>query len=559
MSKVTNPYVTRNEAGDLITTNAGYRHLSKIVTDVRGPVYAFTNNADPLKVAAAMARLSRRGDDLRKIYLDEFANYNKFTDTFLDRWAEKAYNFVKSANSDRMKDLALFKRVVTGFGDDSVAQLNFIYLAYEGASNLLTKLIEWGRLRAYLEQSTRYIYFDQMDINGRYNFFTPKNLSPSLLNEYERTMAHIFDLYSDIVHELTGYERKKNPEPEGKLERVAWIGATRAQACDAARPLLPVAVKSTVGIVGSAQSIQNMILFLSAHNLLEAQEAGISFLRESRKVSAAFLERTDMPEYGGAAVAYQKDIKESMKKISEELLLRRSSESPRVVLLDYWPKNELDIVPEMLFESSRVPIIEIENTTARLSYEEKLKIFNTYVGNRLNRRQKPGRAFEKIHYEWIIFADYGTFRDLQRHRMVDMMEWQELTTKYGFDVPKSVVDSGLEQKFRLCFLLSDELYNKMASEKHEEEAQYATLLGHKMRYRFMLNARAAFHFHELRTGPQGHPGYRSIVNEMHDILKKVHPNIAAAMKFVNQGEDPALTRMAAEMATQRKLMLLSKE
>ncbi len=89
------------------------------------------------------------------------------------------------------------------------------------------------------------------------------------------------------------------------------------------------------------------------------------------------------------------------------------------------------------------------------------------------------------------------------------------------------------------------------------EAQYATLLGHKMRWKVTYNAREAFHLHELRTSPQGHPGYRKLVQEMHEKLAEAHPMLAEAMKFVNQGEDETLTRLAAERYTQFKLDQLS--
>jgi thymidylate synthase ThyX len=35
-----------------------------------------------------------------------------------------------------------------------------VHLACEQASNILTKVLEWGRLMSYLEQSTRYISYD---------------------------------------------------------------------------------------------------------------------------------------------------------------------------------------------------------------------------------------------------------------------------------------------------------------------------------------------------------------------------------------------------------------
>src|SRR3989338_1333599 len=125
------------------------KDLEKILTDPDGPVYVFKSSANPVLVAAAMARLSRRGDDLRVIYLDEFA----------DTPPEKADD--------------LIKRVVTAYGDDSVQQLIFLQLVVEDASNLLTKLLEWGRFGGYLEQSTRYIYFDQKSADGQYKYFTP--------------------------------------------------------------------------------------------------------------------------------------------------------------------------------------------------------------------------------------------------------------------------------------------------------------------------------------------------------------------------------------------------
>ena len=104
-----------------------------------------------------------------------------------------------------------------------------------------------------------------------------------------------------------------------------------------------------------------------------------------------------------------------------------------------------------------------------------------------------------------------------------------------------------------CFDISLSLFSKMQKAGYDLEAQYATLLGHKMRWKVTYNAREAMHLHELRTSPQGHPGYRKLVKQMHDKLAEVHPLIAESMKFVNKDEDPELTRLAAERYTQFKL------
>ena len=135
----------------LEVTPAGRKYLDRIVTSTEGSVYAFNSKASPLMVAAAMARLSRRGSDLRETFLDEFA---------------------LAGDEDAS---GLIHRVVTAYGDDSVQQLAGMHIVVEGASNILTKLLEWGRFGAYLEQSTRYIFLDEKDKDGNYRYFVPEN------------------------------------------------------------------------------------------------------------------------------------------------------------------------------------------------------------------------------------------------------------------------------------------------------------------------------------------------------------------------------------------------
>src|SRR5271170_880625 len=333
--KKENPYVAKGEDGRLAITPAGEALLQKIVTDSKGAVYAFTNEASPLFAAAAMARLSRRGSDLREIFLDEFAAMN--ADGVVDEKAAEG----------------LIDRVVTGYGDDSVQQLITVATVVEGASNLLTKKIEWSRLASYLEQSTRYIYYDQKDATGNYKYFTPRNLPAQLEKQYKASVDRIFDLYSEIVRGTTEFVQKQNPAPADKTELIAWRGATRAQACDAARPALPVAVRSTVGIVCSSQALEGMVRRLLADPLEESNETGRLLLRESRKVIGAFLKRADVPERGLAWVMQIKETKEKLKEIAKRELPQESNDFSDPVRLEWaFPKDELDLVPGMLFEST---------------------------------------------------------------------------------------------------------------------------------------------------------------------------------------------------------------
>lgn len=528
MKEGTNPYLFK-EKDRLVITEEGYRKLGEIVTDPNGQVYAFRGTLSPVIIAAAMARLSRRMGDMREIILDEF---------MLDQGEDANY---------------LLRRVVSEYGDDSVQQLIGVHFVVEGASNLLTKLLEWGRLASYLEQSTRFIYFDKLDEHGNFRYHVPQ-ITNYLIMPYKYTMDEIFGLYSSMVRALTQYLRTKNPEPvDGKA---AWVASTRAAACDAVRPVLPVATKSTVGIFASAQAADRLIMNLLSEPLPEARIKGEEILRELRKVIPIFLERTDLPSRGGSITAHRAMTRAAVRELARKYLDYSNVQpaSCSVRLVSFWPECELDLVPEMLFEHAEpLSLREVEEQVRHFSGERKVEIFRAYMGERFNRRHRPGRAIEKAHFEWEFDGkDYGTFRDLQRHRIVDSWEWQRLSPRFGYEVPAIIKEAGLEADFRKCFELSEALYGQIAD--HDEiQAQYATLLGHRMRYRAVINLREMFHIFELRTTPAGHPGYRAICNSMFDQFKAVYTLSAEGMKFVNQGESEELGRLAAERAVQYKL------
>lgn len=528
MTNTGEPWTKKHENGSMSVTKAGKAELAKYTTNTEGSVYSFTDAISPITIAAAMARLSRRGDDMRVTLLDEFIGKVE-------------------------KDEQLLHRVITAYGDDSVQQLVGQYVVVENASNLLTKKLEWGRLAAYLEQSTRYIYFDQKDADGHYRYFTPPEIKGKLRSQYIRTMNQIFDTYSKLVADLTVYIRTNSSTPK-KEQDGAWRSATKAQACDAIRPLLPTATKSTVGIYASGQALESLIMHLQSDELPEARVVGQQILDEGRKTIPVLLERADKPERGGAMVAYRANTHRAMKKLANDLLPpNHTPVAEAVTLTGYTPRNELDVVADMLYEHSDLPLEQLQQEVTTWAYDRKVEVFNAYMGERLNRRHRPGRALEKIHYSFDLVCDYGIFRDLQRHRMVDDLEWQLLSPRYGYDTPKLVEEAGLSDAFDDCFDLSLQLYSALQAGGFALEAQYATLLGHRMRWKLTYNAREAFHLHELRTSPQGHPGYRKLVLQMHEKVAEVHPLLAAAMKFVNQGEDPELARLAAERYTQYKL------
>ena len=186
----------------------------------------------------------------------------------------------------------------------------------------------------------------------------------------------------------------------------------------------------------------------------------------------------------------------------------------------------------------------------------RLSVLSSYVGERGNRRHKPGRAFEHAHYTFAICGNFGQYRDLQRHRMLTQ-ERQLLSCNWGYDVPKELEEAGLAGEFEKAMKEAKESYPHLLQSRGPILSQYAVPMAYRLRWYFHLTLREAFHLIELRSQPAGHEDYRRVAVEMADELARAHPRLASFMKFVNR-QDVALERLESEKKIDEKLKRIGK-
>ncbi len=260
--------------------------LRRYVTNVEGPVFALVNLPEVVK-GALFARYSRSHKSLRRLFLDEFVG---------DLDIEGDLSIDATVGLERAE--RLYDRVFLEYGDDSVAQLGGVHLACEQASNLLTKVLEWGRLMSYLEQSTRYIAYDRR-LGGRYRYHRdPEVLASPLGTRYVGDLDRLFDTYAELVPLVQEWCRQRYPKAAGDSDFV-HRQSTRAKALDAVRGVLPAASLSNVGIYGTGQGYEALLLRMRGHPLAEARDYAELMLQELRKVIPSFLTRIDLPDRGG--------------------------------------------------------------------------------------------------------------------------------------------------------------------------------------------------------------------------------------------------------------------
>jgi thymidylate synthase ThyX len=509
--------------------------LRRYFTNLDGPVFALVNLPEVVK-GALFARYSRSPKSLRRLFLDEFVGD---LDISGDAGVDATLGLRRAEERSA--------RVFFEYGDDSVAQLGGVHLACEQASNLLTKVLEWGRLMSYLEQSTRYIAYDTR-IGGRYRYYRdPEILGSNLGLRYIGDMDRLFDTYAALVPLMAEYYRERTPKDPSDSDFV-YRQAIRAKAFDAVRGVLPAASLSNVGIYGTGQGYEALLLRMRASALPEARAYADLMLTELRKVIPSFLKRVDLDDRGVAWSTYLASTRSAMEDMASRLFPpgEEAEDAPAVRLVDYDPDAETKMVTAMLYPYVHVSEAEVERRVRAMGVEERLAVVRAYVGERANRRHKPGRALERVRYRFDVLADYGAFRDLQRHRMLTI-EWQPLSPRHGYARPAAVDDAGCTSRFDDSMARSAALHDALA-ERFPAQAGYAVALAYKVRFYLDLDAREAMHLIELRTTPQGHPAYRVVGQEMHRLIAEQagHRAVAEAMRHVDHSAEPGLERLAAE-------------
>ena len=517
-------------------TAAEREALAPHFTNLDRPVFALVNLPETVK-GALFARYSRYPGTLRRLFLDEFAGD-------VERGARATFDGVEGRRAAQ-----LYERIFLGYGDDSVAQLGGAHIACEWVSNVLTKVLQRGRLGSYLEQSTRYIPYDSPIPGGGYRYWR----DPSLGREYTQAMDGLFDAYASSLPKVEAWAAARFPLAGGESE-AAHRRSIRAKALDLMRGLLPAAALSHMGIFASGQAYEQLILRLLASPLEEARDYGQMILREVKAVMPSFVARVERPDRGGEWISYLEERRRAADHWADRLGLDQaavdSAPGPSVRLISVHGDEER-LLAALLFESASVPEEHALAAARDLGADERGAILAELIGERANRRHRPGRGFEALRYRFEIVSDYGAFRDLQRHRMLTV-QWQALTPELGAGVPDELHEAGVAHDYAHGLAASAAEYGRLVEIGRPEVAPYALCLGYRIRYVLDMDAREAMHVVELRSGREGHPSYRAIAHALHAQIARVHPAVAAAMKHVDRDSEPRLERILSEIRTEAR-------
>ena len=533
-------------------TETQERLLRRFVTNTSSHVFVLRNLPEVIK-GALFSRYSRSSLGLRSLLLKEFVNNNdeaEFEAIVGDRGAEDTNPGEQLVAIKKAQNF--YDRILDGYGDDSIGELGGAHLAIENVSMIAAKAIEDCRIGGSpLEKSTRYIYFDQK-VNGEYLFHREPVLMTSAYREiYLDTCNMLFETYSRLIPPMTELIEKGFPKEEG-VSKVAYGAALRAKVLDCLRGLLPASTLTNMGVYGNGRFFEGMIKRLNGHNLTELQGIGTRSFEELSHVIPSFVRRVESNHRHYLAHA---GFMESMESDLRVLASQHHDPVEKVThrgvrLVSHDPEAVNKVAASLLYPHSDRGIAELENYVQGLSKEDLARILDAGSAHRDNRRHKSPRALERAEFTFEITADYGAYRDLQRHRILSQ-ERQQLTCDYGFYTPPEVIGTEMESQYIEAMERAKGVYDTIAQEL-PEEAQYVVPMAYNIRWYFHVNLRAIQWLAELRSAPAGHPSYRYVAQQMARQVSEAIPEFERYLKFVDY-EGYELGRLGQEQRKAEKL------
>jgi thymidylate synthase ThyX len=532
---------SRNLMGNMYQENFNHDEKQKLESHFSNfdkPVFVIIT-PNQVDRGALMSRYSRTDKTMRRVFIDEFlSNPNRGTE--------------------------FYNKVLLDYGDDSVAELGTAQCALEWVSNISAQKIEDHRIGfSFLEKSSRYVAFDKK-INGNYKYYMDKKiLSSSSADKYIHSCDLAFELYSKNIIPMQNYLKEKTPindlyfdDSDTQKESIfdnlksptdienakkIYASTVKAKTLDILRNLLPSSTLTNLAISGNGRAFEYLLFNMFSSDLSELQDIGNHLFGELEKYVKPFIRRSKDNMYSSIYKDYLAKTKDSIHQfVDSEILPKENHPTVNLdsaAILCHVPNEDAEIrlVSSILHEHCKdTSMAFLLNYAKTLPDEKRHKIIRLYTQFRQNRRHRPGRAFESIEYSFELLTNYGTFRDLHRHRLLTISR-QLLSTSYGYDTPKEITESGMEKDYNDCMYVSNDAYKSM-SLKMPVEAQYVVNFAYRYPYFIKMNLREACHMIELRTTPQGHPDYRRVCQQMYALIKKVNPVISEGIKFVDMND-----------------------
>jgi thymidylate synthase ThyX len=394
-----------------------------------------------------------------------------------------------------------------GYGHASIGDCGTTTLFFEGISILAAKAVQDTSLFSGQETSTRYIDFAKQPL-----------IDPIGSAGSKAYLRRWIDYYESILPTVQEELRRRFPAAAGANERT-WSKAIAARAFDIGRGFLPAASTTQTSWISSLRHAHEHLARLSHHPLAEVRALALAAreqLRQRYPSSFSHSTRPEEDQYLEASAAYETYLDpQSVGRIGAEF------------------RCETDVDDGDL-----------------------VRIAGPLLSTRPKRAQLPRALAELGTYRCSFLLDFGSFRDLQRHRN-GVCRMPLLTDELGFhpwyiaqlpESRRSEAEQFVAAQLREFRALRD------AHDLDRATAQYLLPIGMNVLCQLRYTLPQMVYVAELRSGQTVHPTLRAVAQHMAAALKRehaqlvLHADMSPSEFSVKRGEQDIVRRDAEEMA-----------
>jgi len=368
--------------------------------------------------------------------------------------------------------------IIFKMGHHSVAEHAVFNYDILDVSRLALEELEKFRLCSYTEKSQRYQKLED-------NHVVPEEIGPHR-DLFKKTIAEQNAFYQEMV--------SKNIEPED------------------ARYITPLATKAQLGMTLNARNLEHLFRRFASHPALEIQELGRALYDQVKDIAPSIILFTD-------ANPLDRDTRNEISKAAK--LTKKTKKPKELVKLIRYSKDADNLtLATLLYSVSKDSLKDCLKAAKKMSADKKSGLFRTAFKN-LEFYDAALREFELPDLTYDLVVSAACFAQLKRHRMATLIT-QPYEPKLGVTIPSSIVQAGMEEKFRKIIKQTEKAFKKI-SESSPLAAQYILTNAHLRRVILKCNARELYHISRLREDKHAQWDIQEVSREMVKLAKEVMP------------------------------------
>lgn len=205
---------------------------------------------------------------------------------------------------------------------------------------------------------------------------------------------------------------------------------------------------------------------------------------------------------------------ESLTDIKESLIPLKGSDNHVVQLVDYWPKNELDLLPSSLYSDSTLSYNQIRSRLSTVNYKERREVLAELLKN--------GDRIRGGSYTFDILCDYDCYQQLTSLFGFENAQIQASSPFYSYTTPDTVSDPYNIDLYQECFDISNQIYDLLNHSK-SKVSSYGVLVGHKTRLNLTLDSKDI----NKLTPSTRNQALNTILAQMKQEISSAHPFIGS--------------------------------